>query len=380
MVSLSEKNLKIFSNVCFIFTTDASNSTLSLDDISFTPGVCDDQINCSFTGTFCSWTDSMLSSTLRWSTGPGRVVKPSSLSIAKMVDLYLSNVLYSDFTAISSPASMQLNSPFLELPDKNGACLRLVFLVAAINLTTDNFHLDQISVNGTQSTLWILTNASLIGEKVTQTIYIPSPKPIAPYRLALIAKSSNPGTYITVSRVSILDSSNYDCNKLIPGLPATTQAPTPTVDFKHTLDCTFENNPSMCNWKQGGNSNFQVGTAITTFGNQMYLPMVDCTSHTVNGHFLYQYTANPYVSSEGIITASNPYRNQDVCFSFWYYMYTDQVSSFTLSMDNGDLKKQRIVYRGSGGFELKWIQAYFTVLNNGTFSRFVFHSQLKSGK
>lgn len=320
----------------------------------------------------------MQHSTFRWSTGPGRVVKPSALKIAKLVDLYLSDVLYSDFTTIKNPASMQLNSAFVEVPNKNGACLRLVFLVASINLATDSFHLDQITVNGTQSTLWTFTNSSAIGEKVTHTVYIPPPKPMAPYRLALIAKSSNAGTYIAVSRVDNLDSSSNHCNKLIPGLATTTQAPTPTVDSNHTLDCSFET--SMCNWKQGGNSNFQVGTAVTTFGNRMYLPLDDCTIHTVNGHFLYQYTASPYVSSEGIITANNPYQNQDVCFSFWYYMYTDQASSFTLAMDNGDMKKQRIVYRGSGGFELKWNKVYFTIVNNGTFLRFVFHSQLKSGK
>ncbi len=325
-------------------------------------------------------------------------MKPSVLNGIILADLYGGDVLYTgDFTGIIGhrEESMQLHSADVVDEDateqREGSCLELSYLVAATNLTTFNFHLDQLYGNGSAKTLWTFNNASLIGHKQVALIYIPSPKPSgSPYRLALAARSSSPSTFIAVKSVQRLSSGVWRCSKLVPKPPTTTPGPTTTINPKLSLDCTFEQQVSggqLCNWKQESDNSrtFQVGNAVNTSDSKrMYLPAADHTLKSAQGHFLYQYSADPSIAQEGVITASNPYHTApvDVCFSFWYYLYSDQMSSFTLEMDNGSSSGRRIIYRGSGGFELKWNQAIFTILSNrsASFSRFVLRSQLTNGK
>src|SRR5699024_9068704 len=113
-----------------------------------------------------------------------------------------------------------------------------------------------------------------------------------------------------------------------------------------------------------------VGKSENVFTNHINAPLMDHTTQSQNGHYAYFIGASASYIAEGALRVANPYRNQTVCFTFYYYFKSFGSSSFQLSMDmlTGTLGLLNVpaytetLFHSYGVNELNWKRVSLTII------------------
>lgn len=368
-------------NLVFMAGAHDNSSTVAIDDIAVDVFGCRAPITCAFQaedGT-CGWTESSAKDELFWTQGAGRVVKPSLIYIAN-VSLGAGQFLYSDFTPMLRPSKMELKSEVVASPKTGGACVYLNFLVASFVFATDSFTLDQIDAAGNRKVFWqFVTTDGSIGTFQTASIFIANPPQNASYRLALVARSSHPSTYIAISKIEYSTEPSY-CNSEFTTVPPSTLQPRTTIEPNASANCGFEGG-TLCNWWTNGT--FKVvtpdGALSQTEGDYLHVPPVDRTLQNSNGHYAYQNSPYVYLVAHGFLTSVNPYPNSVICLAFWFYLNTDESSSLSVSLDSLNPQMSNLVYQSFASNDLNWRHVFFTIQPNVTYTNITFQSALTRG-
>lgn len=371
-----------------IFQADrpaGSRAVLALDDIAILPFACDAPVSCPFTGTTCNWKDDTSSdNNLLWSFGIGRVRYASQLKTPDVL-VNSGNILYSDFTA--QQGSMEMLSEFVDSPTTpSGACLTLKHLVQDFNDAL--FEVSQIDANNKRTVLWQFTNTNLLKHPQVVNIAVPNPSGNVPYRFSIKCQSTFASTFISISAITYSNATS--CPNNVPVTSKTTTSLTTASPFtaapgKTTLDCNFEVS-YLCNWNMDRPYTFfNIKTITEALKSNFLCPLMDHTKSSRLGHIAYVaqplFGANTLASGELYI--ANPYINQSICFTFYYYFIALGRSNFYLTMDmtnpalphselRANVLYSETVFHSYGDNELSWKEASLTLEPKRAFDQFTF--------
>lgn len=384
-------------------TLAGSNMSIALDDIAINPFECSQPVSCNFKEDACNWKNELLSNSnnLLWSLGQGRVANSSKLK--SPYALYNDkNELYSDFTTTgSNGGQMEMLSEFVKSPKSEKACLTMQYNVKNIKLDSpsDQFKVSQVDINGVRKTLWSFTDKLAVNQQKIQYISVPNSAGNASYRLSLLAHSSSASTFIEVKSIKYSNkmTCSNDVKTVQPDSTKTTATDlvvgvTPAANT-NTLDCTFESE-NFCNWRIGNTMltyRFEVNSCRNVQKVYTFAPTIDHTTSSYLGNYAYLLSPQSgFTSRVASLVALNPYINDTVCFSFYYYFYASGRSYFQLSMDmvsgsspfSSSAKQlySRSLYHSYSASAINWQAVRITVDPNGkNFNIFRFYADVFRG-
>ena len=116
-----------------------------------------------------------------------------------------------------------------------------------------------------------------------------------------------------------------DSTTPIPGLA------TLTYPFQ-PINCNFEKD--YCNWVNDTNAEFSWIRNKGPTLSDLTGPLVDVTTQTVNGHYIYIETSGRKENdSARLFSPPLTIRSTGYCFKFWYHMYGESIN--TLKVQRG---------------------------------------------
>jgi hypothetical protein len=174
------------------------------------------------------------------------------------------------------------------------------------------------------------------------------------FKISFRVNSTIPSTYIALDDISYRSGScNQSATVSVPTL-----APVPPSD----LDCNFDSE-SFCNWITGSNpwSLNDINLVLLPM-----MPTIDHSKQSPNGRYVYViHTTQDQKSGlprrlASMTAKDNANNNGSTCVSLWYYMRTDGLAYFNVTINGSDPLKALTISRFNDRGE-KWNLLRFDV-------------------